>query len=308
MNRREKFVNVHSHLYLQPLDIEKVLKIMQEYAVDADIDVKKGFVQAHLNSDSLTIDEWISVLQKLEASCTLLSEDRAKNILSEFGSDSYDDTTDSGKKNTCIRGKLKIEVSNLERVFKIIQKYNEKYSIISKIRISAKRKSIQVYLDLASFTFEELISILQELEPFSIPLKGEPCNILDKGKGLVHVDAELELRVSDVRKIFEITQNYGIIVNILGIHIGNSGTYGNKRPIGGVVNILAKTVTIRELIPLFQRVKSLCMSEHPNTVYPELPIPSDNPFKNYVDDYSDVMEILKELEDDEDRNDSDNNS
>jgi len=75
-------------------------------------------------------------------------------------------------KVTYTEGWLKLQVSDIEKAFKIIQERNVGADI------STKEKTIEIDLD--SFTVEELISILQELKPICVPLENSLSNILNE--------------------------------------------------------------------------------------------------------------------------------
>ncbi len=69
-------------------------------------------------------------------------------------------------------GWLKLQVSDIEKAFRIIQKHNVG------AEISTKENTIEIDLD--TFTVKELISLLKELEPICVPLEDLWHNLLNK--------------------------------------------------------------------------------------------------------------------------------
>jgi len=66
-----------------------------------------------------------------------------------------------------IEGQIKMQVADLGKAFEIIQKYKVD------VKISIKEKTIEIELGSLSstLTIEDLILMLQELEPICVPLE-----------------------------------------------------------------------------------------------------------------------------------------
>ena len=92
-----------------------------------------------------------------------------------FGKNEKGGNTMSGKnKPSYTEGWLKLQVSDIERAFRIIQEHNVD------AEISTKEKTIE--MDLDTFTIKELISLLQEFEPICVPLEDSWYNLFSKSE------------------------------------------------------------------------------------------------------------------------------
>jgi hypothetical protein len=302
------FIILENHQFKSQIsNINKILGIIQKYNIEADIYIKWGFIQIDLKLCNFQI------LEELRSFCLPLKEKEVYSIFEKLEkSNKFKDTNFSSiKENKNIEGakttiylkgilELHISESNTEKALKISQNHN----IIARLTFNSKLKFTKIKLNLSSFKIEELISFLNEIKLFCIPLKDRTYNMLKQEKS-VYIDGNLTLHVSklDTRKILKVIKKYNIEINInLKRRGSNQITYhGNKqKEIEIRISLILSSFTpllIEELTSIINEFKSYCIPFKGSYDIHETSSESlfENPFYGPLDQQYIISKILKEV-------------
>ena len=146
MNEKEHTYMI-GNLRIQVSDMRKALDVIQRHKINVKFFAKSNIIEFnHKDLMSITIDQLTSILQELKPFCVPIEHIWNNPLNHKIDMD----------------GKIQIQVSDIEKVFEIIQKHN------IGVELSTRVKKIQ--FDLRILTIEQFISILQELKPYCIPL------------------------------------------------------------------------------------------------------------------------------------------